>query len=70
MDLRNDQITLGELWDNAGARRVFLKRIPLLIRHPIKGQARSVTLGQLKDFAGSWLPAKAVSELVEELKKL
>ena len=29
MDLRNNQITLGELWDNAQSRAVFQKRIPI-----------------------------------------
>ena len=49
MDLKNDQITLGELWDNPKSRTVFQKRIPMLAKHPVKGAARTVTLEQLRD---------------------
>ena len=34
MDLRNDQITLGELWDDPKSRAVFQRRIPMLAKHP------------------------------------
>ena len=37
MDLRNNQITLGELWDNPKSRSVFQKRIPMLAKHPLQG---------------------------------
>ena len=37
MDLRNNQITLGELWDNPRSRAVFQKRIPMLAKHPLQG---------------------------------
>ena len=47
MDLRNNQITLGELWDNPRSRAVFQKRIPMIGKHPVKGAARTVTLEQL-----------------------
>ena len=49
MDLRNNQITLGELWDNPRSRAVFQKRIPMLAKHPLQGAARTVTLEQLRD---------------------
>ena len=40
MDLRNNQITLGELWDNPKSRAVFQKRIPMLAKHPVQGAAQ------------------------------
>ena len=49
MDLRNNQITLGELWDNPKSRSVFQKRIPMLAKHPLQGAARTVTLEQLRE---------------------
>lgn len=37
MDLRNNQITLGELWDNPRSRAVFQRKVPMLAKHPVKG---------------------------------
>ena len=70
MDLRNNQITLGELWDNQRSRAVFQKRIPMLAKHPVKGTARTVTLEQLRDFLDGWVPGVMVSSVISDLKKL
>ena len=70
MNLRNDQITLGELWDDPRSRAVFQKRIPMLGRHPVKGAARTVTLRQLVDFMESWLPQAMINGVMQDLKKL
>lgn len=70
MDLRNNQITLGELWDNPRSRAVFQKRIPMIAKHPVKGAARTVTLQQLADFMSTWVPAAMVNGVIQDLKKL
>ena len=70
MDLRNNQITLGELWDDPRSRAVFQKRLPIIAKHPVKGAARTVTLQQLTDFMGGWVPAAMVNGVVQDLKKL
>ena len=70
MNLRNNQITLGELWDNPRSRAVFQKRIPLLAKHPVKGAARTVTLEQLADFMVAWVPESMVNGVIQDLKKL
>jgi hypothetical protein len=70
MDLRNNQITLGELWDNPHSRAVFQKRIPMIAKHPVKGAARTVTLQQLADFMSTWIPAAMVNGVLQDLKKL
>jgi len=70
MNLRDNQITLGELWDNARSRAVFHKRVPMLSKHPVKGAARTVTLEQLMDFLGSWVPQSMINGVMEDLKKL
>lgn len=70
MDLRNDQITLGELWDDPKSRAVFQKRVPMLARHPVKGAARTVTLEQLRDFLTGWVPGLMVNSVMSDLKKL
>ena len=70
MDLRNNQITLGELWDDPRSRAVFQKRLPVIAKHPVKGAARSVTLQQLVDFMGTWVPVAMVNGVIQDLKKL
>lgn len=70
MDLRGNQITLGELWDNPRSRAVFQKKVPMLAKHPVKGAARTVTLEQLMDFMSSWVPNVMINGVVQDLKRL
>lgn len=70
MDLRNNQITLGELWDDPRSRAVFQKRIPMIAKHPVKGAARTVTLQQLADFMTAWVPQTMISGVIQDLRKL
>ena len=70
MDLRNNQITLGELWDNPRSRAVFQRKVPMLAKHPVKGAARTVTLEQLSDFLDSWVPSKLIQGVIQDLRQL
>ena len=70
MDLKNDKITLGELWDDPRSRSVFQKRIPMLAKHPVKGAALTVTLEQLRDFMAGWVPGMMINGVMSDLKKL
>ncbi len=70
MDLRNGQITLGELWDDPRSRAVFQKKVPMLSKHPVKGAARTVTLEQLADFMSGWVPQMLINGVMQDLKKL
>ena len=70
MDLRNDQITLGELWDDPRSRAVFQRKAPMLAKHPVKGAARTVTLEQLADFLDSWVPSKLIQGVIQDLRRL
>lgn len=70
MNLRNQEITLGELWDEPKSQAVFRKRFPMIMKHPIQGRARSVTLGQLADFMSSWLPQALIREVLKELENV
>lgn len=70
MDLRNNQITLGELWDNPRSRAVFQRKVPMLAKHPVKGAARTVTLEQLADFLDSWVPSKRIQGVIQDLRQL
>jgi hypothetical protein len=70
VDLKNNKITVGELLDNPHARTVLQRRFPVVMRHPLLGASRTVTLEQIVSFAETYVSKKVVDETMEELKKL
>jgi len=36
----------------------------------VQGRAKTVTLGQLADFLGSWLPETRIREVIRDLERL
>ena len=70
MDLKNDRITVGELLDDPRARAVFQRRFGKWMKHPMVAASRSLTLGQLIEMAGVWLPRKTIQETWQELSRL
>lgn len=70
MDLRNQAITVGELLDNPRANAVFQRRFGKLMRHPMVGAARSLTLKQLAEMAAVYLPPKTIQDTLKELQQL
>ena len=70
MDLKHNKITVGELLEYAPAKAVFQRRFPMLMKHPLLGASRTVTLEQLLSFAETYVPKKIVNETLEELEKV
>ncbi len=70
MDLRKQQITVGELLDDPASQAVLKRRFPLVFRRKFSPAARSVTLEQLIDLVGVFLPQRTVAETLEELRRL
>lgn len=70
VDLKNNQITVGELLDNPKSRAVFQRRFPMVMKHPLLGAARTVTLEQLVSFAGTYVPKGIIHDTLQELKKV
>jgi len=70
MDLKNNKITVGELLDYPPSRAVFQKRFPMVMKHPMMGAARTVTLEQLIAFAGAYIPRKMIQDTLSELQKV
>ena len=69
MDLKNNKITVGELLDNPHSRAVFQRRFPMVMKHPLLGASRTVTLEQLMSFAGAYLPKNLINDTLEELRR-
>ena len=70
MDLKNDRITVGELLDDPRARAVFQRRFGKWMKHPVVAASRTLTLSQLMEMAGVWLPKKTIRETWQELSRL
>ena len=70
MDLKGNQITLGELWDRPASRAVFKRRVPILAGYTLKVAARTITLGQLADFLGGLVPGKLIDGVLDELRRV
>lgn len=70
MNLKNNKITVGELLDYAPAKAVLQKRFPMVMRHPMVGAARTVTLEQILAVATSYIPKKNLEEALNELRKV
>ena len=66
MDLRQNQITVGELLQNPRARAVFQRRFGKWMKHPMVQAAHSLTLAQLSEMV--YLPKKTIEETIQELK--
>ena len=70
MNLKNNRITVGELLDYPPAKAVFQRRFPMVMKHPMLGAARTVTLEQLIAFAGAYVPQKVIQETLAELRRV
>ena len=70
MDLRNHPIPVRELLDDPRSRAVFQRRFGKLMKHPMVHASRSLTLKQLTEMAGVYLPAKTIQDTLRELQQL
>lgn len=70
MDLRNQTITVGELLDDPKSRAVFQRRFGKLMKHPMVGAARSLTLRQLAEMVAVYLPQKTIQDTLRELSQI
>ena len=70
MDLRHNKITLGELLDAPKARAVLQRRFPMVMKHPLVGAARTITLEQVLSVAQAYLPPKKLEATLNELRRV
>ncbi len=70
MDLRNQQITIGEILAYPGARELLRKKFPLVFRKQFSPSAKSVTLEQLVALIGGFLPQRTLTDTIQALEQL
>ena len=69
MDLKNNKVTVGELIEHPGARAVLQRRSPMLMKHPVRGAARTITLEQILAVAREYVPQKKLDEALSDLRR-
>lgn len=70
MDLRKQQITIGEILDYPGARELLNRRFPLVFKKQFNQSAKTVTLEQLLALVGGFLPQRMVADTLRDLERL
>jgi len=70
MNLRDKQITVGELLDNPRSKAVFQRRFGRFMKHPMVSAARTLSLEQLEEMASIYLPRQTIQETLRELEQL
>ncbi len=70
MNLRNYEITVGEVLQNPQARALLSRELPLVMRHPALNAARAVPLKDLLPVAGRYVPQRRIQSILKELEKL
>ncbi len=68
MDLRNNQITLGEVLAYPPAKAVLARRFPLVINRPIVANSSGMTLERVMKLGAAYVPKKVIQETLQELK--
>ena len=67
MQLRNNQITMGELLADPQARQVLERRFPQAIGLPIVAKAKTMTLSTAMKLGAAYVPRSAIQAALREL---
>lgn len=70
MDLKNDQITIGELLAHPGARKVLERRFPHVVGRPIVAASAGMTLERALKLSVAYVPPGILQETLRELRRL
>ncbi len=70
MDLRNNQITIRELLEHPGARKVLERRFPHVVGRPIVAASGSMTVEHAMKLGAAYVPQAFLQETLKELRRL
>ena len=59
----------NQIKGHPGALAVFQRRFPMLMKHPMLGAARTITLEQILSVAQAYVPQKKIDETLSELRR-
>ena len=70
MNLKNYNITVGELLSNPKSKAILKEEFPEYINHPLVNFASYMPLKKVLDFAKGRVPQKKVNRTLEKLKQI
>lgn len=70
MNLRQNQITIGEMLSTPGCRALLQRRFPFVFKKDFPPAAKTVTLEQLLALVGGFLPPRLLRDTLQELERL
>lgn len=70
MDLRRNQITIGELLAHPEAQQVLAQRFPQMMGRPIVAASRGITLERAMKLAAAYVPQKDLQEALDALRRI
>ncbi|WP_312645718.1 hypothetical protein [Hydrogenoanaerobacterium sp.] len=70
MNLRNNQITIGEILSNPQAKRIAQREFSSLMNPFMLGIAKNMTLQQALGYAGNRMSQDRIQKILEELKAI
>ena len=70
MDLRNGEITIGELLQNQDAVQILNQEFPGILNNPMMRAAHGMQLRQVIDHIKKRVPQEKISRLLRRLREL
>lgn len=70
MDLKNYNITVGEVLKNPQAKAMLQKELPMIMRHPMLPMANAIPLRDIINNAGDYVSPRKMQSILEKLSKI
>jgi hypothetical protein len=70
MDLRNNQITVGELLENPAAKKLLEKEFPEITNPMMLGFARPMTIAKVLEFSRGQYPQDKIDKILAALRAI
>lgn len=70
MDLKNNNITVGELLSNSKSKAILTQEFPEYINHPFINFASYMPLKKVLGYAKGKVSQKKINDIIEKLKRI
>ncbi len=70
MDLRNGQVTIGEIFANPQARRLLEREFPVVKGSPLFKQFQNMPLSKALSLAGSLVDREKLERMIVRLRQI
>lgn len=70
MNLKNYNITVGEVLQNPQARALLQRELPMIMRHPMLPMANAIPLRDIINNAGGYVSQKKIQSILQQLQRL